>query len=207
MKIILISIVSISLLFLQCQTEKSGQNQPENKTTNSMQKNDSTKKIDDIEITYSVNLAEMPKITINYEMKNLGLKNYVVFNQGHTNIAKENDAYIEERNGVIEVSQKAFAPPAGIPCPPTIAPIFPRGSLLAANASLKGKAVIEKMQTHTPYDFCNKDAIKEVSSAKVNFCLGIVEGGADLIDENGTAKDRDIVNRQKILCSDEIALK
>lgn len=207
MKILIVSIISLSLLFLQCQTGKNGQNPPDNAGANSMQKTDFTKKFDDIEIKYSVDSTQLPKVTINYEIKNTGAKNYIVFNQGHTNISNPDDVYIEEKNGIVEISQKAFREPTDIICPPTIAPIHPRAALLKAGGSLKGKAFIEEMRTHTPYDYCRKDAIKNVSPSKAVFCLGIAEGGAETIDENGTVRDREIAARQKVLCSDEIVLK
>lgn len=207
MKIILVLLFAPALLLLECKSEKINRNQSENINANSMQKTDFTKKFDDLEITYSVNSAELPKVAISYEIKNLGSKSYIVLNQGHTNIAKKDDVYIEERDGIVEISQKAFTPPADVQCPPTIAPIFPRGSLLKAGSSLKGQAIIEEMRTHTPYDFCRKNNLKSVVPAKIHFCLGVAEGDAEMIDENGTAKDREIANRQKVLCSDEIVLK
>lgn len=87
--------------------------------------------------------AEENYVAVNYTVKNLGGKDYILFNRGHS---IENDARrvcVEfQADGIAELSQKAFAEPKDTVCPNTDAPILPRATRLKAGQSFSERAEI-----------------------------------------------------------------
>src|SRR6185369_1397415 len=81
-------------------------------------------------------------VVIEYELKNTGTKNFILYNQGHSSDPGSGGAlvYVEpQTDGIIELSLKAFTEPDGKNCPARFAAIIPRGSLLKAGETVKDK--------------------------------------------------------------------
>lgn len=214
MKIFLPLIVALFLLVNFCQVkniaESSENTQFESK---SMTTQDiSIKKFDDLEISYKINFSASRLLNIDYTIKNKSAKDYIIFNQGHTNRQEINPTYVEETSdGMLELSQKAFSKPQGIMCPNSLVPIMPRGLLLKAGTETTGKAEAQfPLQTFTPYDFCIAPKPVDDNVKQAKFCLGVVkiEDAEVKIDEKGNIEGvNQLLAKQNILCSDLINLK
>lgn len=212
MKIIFLVFAAITLSSFACQTSEpavNSENKAVNKTENMTLQADSTTKFGDLEITCKIEVAADRAVNIAYRIKNNGAGDYVVFNQGHTN-RKETDAvYVEEKDGVLEFSQKAFSKPAGVMCPNSLVPVVARGTLLKAGGELSGQAVVQNpAQTFTPFDFCvpPKPVDAEITQAK--FCLGAAKADGAKVDDKGNVENVNaLVAKQNVHCFDAINFK
>ncbi|MFQ3583046.1 hypothetical protein J8C06_05660 [Chloracidobacterium validum] len=127
-------------------------------------------------------------LLITYTLENKSQAEVCIFNRGHTN-AQSTLGYVERRpDGVIELSQKAFAAPPD--CPPTYVPILPRVSVLKPGAVMTEDVYFAlPFKTHTPFDFCLDEAerAKTVDGARIEFRLGYqLAGGKRTVRENDT---------------------
>ena len=212
MKTFFFIFASIALFNFACQTNGSAvnsENKTVNKSENMTPQTNTIKKFDDLEISYKIAVAANRAVNIAYTIKNTGTNDYVVFNQGHTN-RKETDAvYVEEKDGLIELSQKAFSKPAGVMCPNSLVPIIARGAILKANGELSGQASVQNTaQTFTPYDFCIAPKPIDAKITQAKFCLGVAKADGAKIDEKGNVENVNaLVANQTILCSDSINLE
>lgn len=215
MKIGILFFTVLSLMFYNCQKNDStinSENKPILQTENMNPQTNPTKKFDDLEITYKINLEKNSSLNIAYTIKNTGKDNYIVFNQGHTNRQETDATYIEElADGTVEFSQKAFSKPAGVMCPNSLVPISSRGAILKAGAELNGQAAVNfPLKSFTPYDFCIPPKPIDDNAAQAKFCLGVAKtANAEVkIDEKGNVNGVNaFVSNQNILCSDSINLK
>lgn len=212
MKIFFFVFASIALFNFACQTNNSTIDSENKTVASSANMNPQTtfsKKFDNLEISYKIEVTANRAVNIAYTIKNNGTNDYVVFNQGHTN-RKETDAvYIEEKDGLIELSQKAFSKPTGVMCPNSLVPIVARGAILKANGELSGQATVQNVaQSFTPYDFCIAPKPIEAKITQAKFCLGVAKADGAKIDEKGNIENVNaLVAKQTILCSDSINLE
>lgn len=212
MKVVLLTVTFLAVLNYACQSTNSAVSS-DNKTVSSSENMNSqtisTKKFDDLEVSYKINFVPNASLEIAYTIKNNGAEDYFVFNQGHTN-RKETDAtYVEETaDKTLEFSQKAFSKPIGVMCPNSLVPIVARGTLLKAGAELNGQAMINfPLQTFTPYDFCIAPKQVDANLTQAKFCLGAAKADGAKIDEKGNVENiNSVVAKQHVLCSDAINL-
>jgi hypothetical protein len=212
MKTFFFIFASIALFNFACQTNGSGvnsENKTVNKSENMIPQTNTIKKFDDLEISYKIAAAANRAVNIVYTIKNNGTNDYVVFNQGHTNLKDTGAVYVEEKDGLIEFSQKAFSKPTGVMCPNSLVPIVARGAILKANGELSGQANLENTaQTFTPYDFCIPPKPVGAKITQAKFCLGVAKADGTKIDEKGNVENVNaLVAKQTILCSDSINLE
>ena len=144
-------------------------------------------------------------IVIEYELKNTGAKNIILFNRGHSGAGNE-IIYAEPLGeGTVEISMKAFIEPLNKNCPDRFVAVMPRGSLLKAGETVKDKAYFElPLKTKTPFDDCEPKAEVAANASKVKFCLGFQEApGENLkIDESGNVSPLPDIKNQRFICSD-----
>lgn len=149
-------------------------------------------------------------LVIEYSVKNTGTKDFIIYNQGHSDESNRAIVYVEPQNGgLIELSQKMFTEPEGKNCPALDAPINPRAVWLKAGQTINEKVSVElPLQLKTPFDECSPMPEMPENSSKIKFCLGAAQADSAKvkIDENGYIQNRAGVSEQKLLCSTEFAL-
>lgn len=136
-------------------------------------------------------------LIIEYTVKNTGAKDFILYNQGHSDSPNRQIVYVEPQpDGSIELAQKAFAEPKN--CPLRDAPITPRTGSLKAGETVSGKVFIElPLKQKTPFDDCVPPAEMPPKTNKIKFCLGIQEAG----------DSKPNIGKQEFLCSDSFELK
>lgn len=212
MKIIILIFAAIALSSFACQTSElavNSENKAVDKSENMTTQTSPSQKFGDLEVTYKIEVAADRAVSIAYKIKNNGGSDYVVFNQGHTN-RKETDAvYVEEKDGVVEFSQKAFSKPVGVMCPNSLVPIVARGALLKAGGELSGQATVQNpAQTFTPFDFCIPPKPIDANIKQAKFCLGAAPADGVKINEKGNIENVNaLVAKQNVFCSDLINLE
>ncbi|MEP6923003.1 MAG: hypothetical protein ABI954_00950 [Pyrinomonadaceae bacterium] len=148
---------------------------------------------------------------IDYEVKNLGDKNYLVFNQGHNDKDDRNVVYVEpQSDSSIELSQKAFVQPRDKNCPLYDAPILPRAAWLKARQTVKNQVSVElPLKFKTPFADCSPQPEMPKESKTVRFCLGVAEADPKTVKvgNDGSFQDMEAVKKQQVLCSESINLK
>lgn len=109
-------------------------------------------------------------LVVTYTLENRSMSTCYVFNRGHSN-ERSTLGYVELRaDGVVELSQKAFATPPD--CPPTYAPILPRVSVLKPGEQQTERVYFElPLKAHTPFDFCFSET-GFVTGTQMEFRLG-----------------------------------
>ena len=149
-------------------------------------------------------------IQITYELKNTGDKSYLVYNRGHFG-TNDSQVYVEpQKDGSIEISQKAFAEPADRNCPQRFVAIVPNASWLKAKQTVNNQVETTlPLKVKTPFDDCTPLPEMPDQINQTRFCLGIAEADPNQvkIDENGFVQGRQAVKEQQLLCSDNIELK
>lgn len=148
-------------------------------------------------------------LVIEYSLKNTGTKNFILYNQGHSDSSDRSIVYVEpQTDGTIELSQRLFTEPKDKTCPEWDMPITPRAGWLKAGQSLSEKVFVEfPLELKTPFQACTPATQMPANLKKVKFCIGIAEALDEKtsIDKNGIIQNRN-VSEQKLLCSDEFAL-
>lgn len=148
-------------------------------------------------------------LVIEYSLKNTGTKNFIVYNQGHSDNSDRSIVYIEPQpSGTIELSQRLFTEPKDKNCPEWDMPITPRAGWLKAGQNMSEKVFVEfPLELKTPFQACTPATQMPANLKKVKFCIGIAEAldAKTSIDKNGIIQNRN-VSEQKLLCSDEFAL-
>lgn len=148
---------------------------------------------------------------IDYEIKNLGEKSYLVFNQGHNDSDNRNIVYVEPfANGSVELSQKAFTEPKDKNCPLRDAPILPRAAWLKSKQTIKDQVSVElPLKLNTPFADCFPQLEMPRGLEQVRFCLGVAEADPKTIKvgNNGFIQNRNAFKEQQLLCSETLNLK
>lgn len=142
-------------------------------------------------------------VAVEYELKNTGAKNFVVFDRGHSGSTTD-VVYAEPKaDGSIEISMKAFLEPKDKRCPARFVAIMPRGSFLKDGETLKDKIYVElPLTAKTPFDDCEPRAEIAANASKIKFCIGFVEAAANLqIDAEGNLRPAPETKDQKFICS------
>lgn len=149
-------------------------------------------------------------IVVEYELKNTGAKNYVVYDRGHSSDAGV-FVYVEpSSDGAVELSLKAFTEPVGKNCPARFAAIFPLGTLLKSGEIIKEKAYVElPLKVKTPFDDCEPRAQIAADISRVKFCIGFQEiAGEDTkTTRNGGIPPLPDLKNQKFICTETGEIK
>lgn len=213
-----------ALMFFDCSSSKNRQ-----PTGNDVQKNSENKmrdsftyknKIGEIEYTFAAKILkkgapgtanlENDVLQIDYEVKNTGEKNYLLYNRGHSG-TDDSVVYVEtQKGGTIEISQKAFREPEGKTCPNRYVPIAPNASWLKSKQTIKNQIETAlPLKLKTPFDDCTPRAEMPAEIARTRFCLGVSEADASRvkINDKGFVEGWQHVKEQQLLCSDVIELK
>ena len=221
MKFLLLLILSTVLMFFDCsyKDQKQTSNNIQN-TSQSMTQDLFTykNKIGEIEYTYSAKLIkkevsnkeETNRLQINYTVKNTSDKNYLLYNRGH--FGTDNSLiYVEpNKEGVIEISQRAFREPNDKSCPNRYVPITPNASWLEAGKTISNNISVKlPLKPKTPFDDCNPQTAMPEKTNKLKFCLGISEADKSKVKINnkGVVEGWQYVKEQQLLCSDTVELK
>jgi len=144
-------------------------------------------------------------VVIDYELKNTGAKNFIVFDRGHSS---DNGAlvYVEpQADGTVELSLKAFTEPSDKNCPARFVAVTPRGSWLKAGQKIRDKVYLEMpLKRKTPFDDCTPVAEVAPNAAKVKFCLGFqeVKDAGLKVDDNGNITPSPDIRDQQLLCTE-----
>lgn len=220
MKFILIFLVFSVAILLQCKKEDmSGEKNVQNEHFVYSEK----KQFGELEFSFSIKILEKGlhdginylnnNLSINYEIKNTGGKEFVVFNRGHTAyVDGKSEVYVEPlEDGSIEISQKAFVQPKDKQCPFWLIPRISVGSLLKAQKTTKEQISLElPPKLNTPYADCKPSPVMPDKIKKAKFCVGVAEirNQSELkINEKGIVQGRDGLAEQILLCSDTIELE
>jgi len=142
-------------------------------------------------------------IAVEYELKNTGAKNFVVFDRGHSGSTSD-VVYAEPlADGTIEISMKAFSEPKDKRCPARFVAIMPRGTLLKAGETIKDKVYVEvPLTAKTPFDDCDPKTEIAANASRIKFCIGFQEASNDLkIDADGNIKPVPEIRDQKFICT------
>jgi hypothetical protein len=149
-------------------------------------------------------------IVIEYELKNTGTKNFILFNRGHSSDGAA-FVYVEPlTNGTVELSLKAFTEPADKNCPARFVAVLPRGAWLKAGETVRDKVFVElPLKTKTPFDDCAPKTEVPAGAAKIKFCLGFQEAAAKdvKIDAEGNILPAPNTGKQQFLCSESFDIK
>ena len=149
-------------------------------------------------------------LVIEYSVKNTNAKDFLIYNQGHSDESNQATVYVEpQTGGLIELSQKMFTEPKNKNCPLWDAPILARAAWLKAGETISEKVFVElPLELKTPFDECSPKPQMPENFNKIKFCLGAAQAdsGAVKIDENGYIQNRAKVSEQKLLCSGEFTL-
>ncbi|MGQ9897832.1 MAG: hypothetical protein ACUVR8_09810 [Acidobacteriota bacterium] len=134
-------------------------------------------------------------LVVTYTLENRSTADCYVFNRGHSNM-RSTLGYVEQRpDGVVELSQKAWAPP--LDCPPTYAPILPRVSVLKPGERQTENVYFElPLKAHTPYDFCFSETTP-ITGARMEFRLGYLR--ADQVRDDGLIRMPEVVRENDVL--------
>ncbi len=149
-------------------------------------------------------------LVIEYSVKNTNSKDFLVYNQGHSDESNQAIVYVEpQASEVVELSQKMFTEPKNKDCPDLDAPIVARAAWLKAGETISEKVLVElPLELKTPFDECSPKPQMPKNFNKIKFCLGAAQADSEAvkIDENGYIQNRAGVSEQKLLCSGEFAL-
>ena len=149
-------------------------------------------------------------IVIEYELKNTGAKNFILYDRGHSGSTAD-VVYTEPlADGTVELSMKAFTEPKGKTCPARFVAITPRGTLFSAGETVKDKIYVElPLKTKTPFDDCDPKTEIAPNASKIKFCFGFQEiTDASLkVDGDGNIKPFPDLKNQQFLCTDIGELK
>lgn len=149
-------------------------------------------------------------VEIEYELNNTSEKDYIVFNKGHfgTNSYK---VYVEpNKDGTVEISQKAFEEPADRRCPQRFVAISPLASMLKSNGKMTKKVQVEiPLETRTPYDDCEPKPELPKQIKQLKFCVGVLEADSSelKLSDDGRVSGMNSMKEQKLLCSDSVSMK
>jgi hypothetical protein len=177
-------------------------------------------KVGDVEYTFSQKVLkkgdhdgvnrQTDVIQITYQLKNTGDKSYLVYNRGHFG-TNESVVYVEpQKDGSIEISQKAFREPTGRNCPQRFVAVVPNASWLESKQTLSNQIEVAlPLELKTPFDDCTPQPKMPAKVDKARFCLGISEAdkGQVKISDNGFVQGLQYVKEQQLLCSDIVELK
>lgn len=173
-------------------------------------------KVGDVEYSLSAKILKKSEnrqsdvVQITYELKNTGDKNYLVYNLGHFG-TNESVVYVEpQKDGSIEISQKAFHEPTDRNCPQRFVAVVPNASWLKAKQTVNNQIEVAlPLTVKTPFDDCTPLPAMPAKINRVRFCLGIAEADTNQvkIDEKGFVQGQQFVKEQQLLCSDNIPLK
>jgi hypothetical protein len=223
MKILFLLCLSGVLMFFDCSSNnrKISVNNAAIATGTNMQNVPEYKnKAGDVEYTFSLKVLkkgdhdgvnrQTDVIQITYQLKNTGDKNYLVYNRGHFG-TNDSVVYVEpQKDGIVEISQKAFREPTGRNCPQRFVAVTPNASWLNAKQTVNNQIEVAlPLKQITPFDDCTPQSGIPAKVDKARFCLGIseVDKSQVKISDNGFVQGLQYVKEQQLLCSDFIELK
>lgn len=211
------------LIFFDCSSKAKKQtaNNAETITGNNMQnllvyEN----KIGDVEYAFSAKILKSGEhngvnyqtdvVQFAYEMKNTGGKSCLVYNRGH--FGTDNSVvYVEpQKDGTVEISQKAFREPKDKNCPQRYVQIVPNASWLKSKQTIQNQIEVAlPLKLKTSFDDCTPQSEMPAKIDKTRFCLGISEADASKvkISNKGFVEGWQYVKEQQLLCSNVIELK
>ena len=149
-------------------------------------------------------------VDVEYELNNASEKDYIVFNKGHfgTNSYK---VYVEaNKDGTVEISQKAFNEPTDRNCPQRFAAISPHASMLKSKNKMTETVQLEMpLESRTPFDDCEPKPELPNEIKGLKFCVGVMEArSSDVkLSDDGSFSGLTSLKEQKLLCSDFVRLK
>lgn len=150
-------------------------------------------------------------LIIEYTVKNTGTKDFILYNQGHSDRETRDLVYAEPLpDGSVELSQKAFLEPKDKTCPLRDAPIWPRGAWLRKGQIVTGRVFVElPLKQQTPFADCTPRAEMPANPKRFKFCLGFQEAeGQNLkIDDQGIISPLPETAKQELLCSESFEIK
>lgn len=223
MKVLFLSCFLGVLLFFDCSSNnrKQAVNNAAPITETDMQNSSTFKnKVGDVEYTFSAKILkkdnrdgdnrETDVVQITYELKNTGDKSYLIYNRWHFG-TNESVVYVEpQKDGTIEISQKAFREPKDRNCPQRFVAIIPNASWLKSQQTVNNKIEIAlPLELKTPFDDCTPLLEMPAKIDKTRFCLGISEADKDRvkINDKSFVEGWQYVKEQQLLCSRDIDLK
>lgn len=143
-------------------------------------------------------------VQITYELKNTGDKSYLVYNRGHFG-TDSSVVYVEpQKDGTVEISQKAFREPKDKNCPNRYVQIVPNASWLKSKQTIQNQIEVAlPLKLKTPFDDCTPPSEMPAKIDKTKFCLGISEADASKvkINDKGFVEGWQYVKEQQLLCS------
>lgn len=223
MKILFLLCLFAALMVFDCSSNKKQQaaNNTEITAEDDMQNLLAYKnKTGDVEYTFSAKVLKSGEhngvnyqtdvVQIAYELKNTGDKSYLIYNRGH--FGTDNSiVYVEpQRDGTVEISQKAFREPKDKNCPQRYVQIVPNASWLKSKQTVQNQIeVVSPLKLKTPFDDCTPPSEMPAKIDKTKFCLGISEADTSKvkINDKGVVEGWQYVKEQQLLCSDIVELK
>jgi hypothetical protein len=224
MKSIIILILGFTLMFFDCSSKKDknlNTEKPKPKVENNMKELLSFEnRIEGIEYKFKAALKKSGTydgieyknefIEIEYVLNNTSEKDYIVFNKGHFG-TNADVLYLEpNKDGTVEISQKAFEEPRDRNCPQRFVAITPKGTWMKSGEKITGKIQAEMpFETRTPFDDCEPKPQMPKEIKNVKFCIGILEAdpGKVKLSDDGIISGMPSINEQKLLCSQAVKLK
>lgn len=223
MKVLFLLCLFAVTAFFDCSSNKKEQpvNSSETPMASDMQNPLTYKnKIGDVEYAFTAKVLKKGElngvnrqtdtIQITYKLKNTGDKNYLVYNRGHFG-TDSNVVYVEpQKDGTVEISQKAFREPKHKNCPNRYVQIVPNASWLKSKQTIQNQIETALPLTlKTPFDDCAPPSEMPARIDKTRFCLGISEADASKvkINDKGFVEGWHYVKEQKLLCSDVVELQ
>lgn len=224
MKFLIILSLSFAMMFFDCSSNKpknTSENKPKVEAENNMSKFLSYEnKSDGIEYKFKAEIKKAGNyngidykndfVEIEYELNNTSEKDYIVFNKGHFG-SNSYTVYVEpNKDGTVEISQKAFAEPTDRNCPQRFVAISPLASWLKSRQKITEKVQVEMpLETRTPFDDCEPKPELSKNIKEVKFCIGVMEIDSAKVKLGGDGRVSEMpeLSEQKLLCSDAVSLR
>lgn len=220
MKFALILLVFLTAILFECKKDTT---RGENNMQDSKAVYSEKKQFGDLEFSLSAKILKKglrdgvkylnDYLSIDYEIRNAGSRDFVVYNRGHFGFDNgKNAVYVEpQSDGSVEISQKAFIEPKDKQCPLRLVAIVSQGSRLKAGQTIKEQISLElPPKLNTPFADCIPVPQMPAEIKRARFCVGaaeVLDRAKIRINADGIVQGRDGLGEQQLLCGDGVKIK
>lgn len=211
MKYLFFLVFSLTFAAAECRQSQNKIDSTEVNKRNSMETQ--TKRIGDLEYKITVEEVSDTFLQLNYEVKNLGESDYILYNRGTSLKMRRGTIYVEpQANDRVELSQKEFFEPKDKDCPDREALIYPAASWLKAKQTVKEEVSVSlPLKLNTPFDDCRPQPEMPKQVNEIRFCLGAAKVNSSKnikANEEGIiiVRGGEDIAEQQLLCSDAVKI-